>query len=243
MSAAPARSQKPLLLPGIAPHLFQSRAAARPQRPNPMLAKNDSVAGPVLDHDAEHPRTPSDGSTAVATTQDDVDARRLEKLRALATRMDTIQAQLQQLQDRQNWAYLILRAVGARLGSAWASLRDTLRFIVLWLLFTKGLSTRIDQGYTDVFVYLGLHRVETPRLPLVYAGRQTSAKVDRGIDVQSDVMRLASDAHTCSAVTSVFNAIFVWYLSIPALSEHYHVKIIIICATKVGIPTETKVDT
>ncbi|KAJ6462178.1 hypothetical protein C8R45DRAFT_940991 [Mycena sanguinolenta] len=127
MSAASARSQKPLLLPGIAPHLFQSRAAARPQRPNPMLAKNDSVAGPVLDHDAEHPRTPSDGLTAVATTQDDVDARSyspLEKLRALATRVDTIQAQLQQLQDR----------LGARLGSAWASLRDTLRFIVLWLL-------------------------------------------------------------------------------------------------------------
>ncbi|KAJ6493251.1 hypothetical protein C8R45DRAFT_1136313 [Mycena sanguinolenta] len=138
MSAAPARIQKPLLLPGIVPHLFQSRSAARHQRPNRMLTKNDSVAGPVLDHDAEHPRTRSDGSTAVAMAQDELEA----QVRALTTGMDaqareiaTLRQQLQQLQNRGNWTYFILSTVGARLSNFWASLRGAVRLIIMWIIF------------------------------------------------------------------------------------------------------------
>ncbi|KAJ7921353.1 hypothetical protein B0H13DRAFT_1866732 [Mycena leptocephala] len=70
MSAQPTRTQKPLLLPGIAPHLFQSRTPTHLQRK--MVIVKNTPEGPVTDHD--HARTPSDGSTVVAPTIEDVQA-------------------------------------------------------------------------------------------------------------------------------------------------------------------------
>jgi hypothetical protein len=56
-----------MLLPGIAPHLFQSRAPARLQ---PKMLVKDSPEGLVADHS----RTPSDGSTVAPPTLEDVQA-------------------------------------------------------------------------------------------------------------------------------------------------------------------------
>ncbi|KAJ7686047.1 hypothetical protein B0H14DRAFT_2654517 [Mycena olivaceomarginata] len=67
MSAQPTRTQKPLLLPGIAPHLFQSCAPAHLQAK--MLIK-DSPEGPVVDHS----QTPSGGSTVAAPTLEEIQA-------------------------------------------------------------------------------------------------------------------------------------------------------------------------
>ncbi|KAJ7323610.1 hypothetical protein DFH08DRAFT_969154 [Mycena albidolilacea] len=67
MSAQPIRTPKPLLLPGIAPHLFQTRA---PARLRPKMLVKDSPEGLVADHS----RTPSDGSTVAPPTLEEVQA-------------------------------------------------------------------------------------------------------------------------------------------------------------------------
>ncbi|KAJ7843444.1 hypothetical protein B0H14DRAFT_3139598 [Mycena olivaceomarginata] len=66
MPAPPAASQKPLLLPGIAPHLFQSRTPTHRRR-KMIIDKNSS---PPAGTSPEHSRTPSDDSTAVAAGDD-----------------------------------------------------------------------------------------------------------------------------------------------------------------------------
>ncbi|KAJ6468288.1 hypothetical protein C8R45DRAFT_1105653 [Mycena sanguinolenta] len=146
MSATPARNQKPvpLLLPGIAPHLFQSRAASRSQRPHPMLYK-DSATGPVLDHDSDHPRTPSEGSTVVTTTQEDSGTR--SKL-ALRTEIGAIireelrneigaiiRQELQQFRiERESWTTQILRALAVGLHNGWDRVLHALQSIILFFV-------------------------------------------------------------------------------------------------------------
>ncbi|KAJ7915746.1 hypothetical protein B0H13DRAFT_2324013 [Mycena leptocephala] len=89
MSAPPAAGQKPLLLPGIAPHLFQSRAPTHHRR-SMIIEKNTSPpAGPSQDHS----RTPSNESTTVAAG-DDVDLRLQAVEARLAARMDGLAAQM-----------------------------------------------------------------------------------------------------------------------------------------------------
>ncbi|KAJ7763919.1 hypothetical protein B0H14DRAFT_2633705 [Mycena olivaceomarginata] len=91
--SAPLRSaQKPLLLPGLAPHLFQSRAPAHLQLQRKMRVK-DSSAGPVMDH----PRTPSDDSTVAVRTQKEIKAALVilaVELQELRQRVEALEEQL-----------------------------------------------------------------------------------------------------------------------------------------------------
>ncbi|KAF8188208.1 hypothetical protein K438DRAFT_1834040 [Mycena galopus ATCC 62051] len=48
MSAPPSRTQKPLLLPGIAPHLFQTRASHHSRQREKMIALKDSPVPKLL---------------------------------------------------------------------------------------------------------------------------------------------------------------------------------------------------
>ncbi|KAJ7246486.1 hypothetical protein C8J57DRAFT_1241527 [Mycena rebaudengoi] len=89
MSAPPAAGQKPLLLPGIAPHLFQSRMPTHRRR-SMILDKNSSPpAGPSPDHG----RTPSNESTTVVAG-DDVDLRLQAVETRLAAKIDALAAQM-----------------------------------------------------------------------------------------------------------------------------------------------------
>ncbi|KAF7352072.1 hypothetical protein MVEN_01170000 [Mycena venus] len=90
MSASPAAGQKPLLLPGIAPHLFQSRTPTHRRRSMILDKTSSPPAGPSPNHG----RTPSNESTTVAAGDDvdlrlqAVETRLAAKINALAAQMD-----------------------------------------------------------------------------------------------------------------------------------------------------------
>ncbi|KAJ7206295.1 hypothetical protein GGX14DRAFT_568270 [Mycena pura] len=83
------------LLPGIAPHLFQSRAPAHPHR-NRIISQDTPES-------SAHPRMPSDDSTIVTPTLEDLQA----ELRVLRRRVETLETSM-------TWN-LIQAAVQARL--------------------------------------------------------------------------------------------------------------------------------
>ncbi|KAJ7139148.1 hypothetical protein C8R44DRAFT_867311 [Mycena epipterygia] len=139
MSAQP---QKPLLLPGIAPHLFQTRAAAPRQRK--MLIK-DSPDGPVSDH----PRTPSDGST-VTVTAPTLD----EAVRELQVANQNLQRRLEAIENA---------TVGARLDRFWMELRETVYFLVWYFLLVSFSSITLVFKLLNLVPGGGLDVVKTCR--------------------------------------------------------------------------------
>ncbi|KAJ7225123.1 hypothetical protein B0H12DRAFT_1149471 [Mycena haematopus] len=104
MSAPSTKTQKPLLLPGISPHLFQSRAPAhlRPQRKTRV---KDSSAGPVI----VHPRTSSNDSTVTAPVQNlnEIQA----EIRALAIELRALDQRLKVLEEQYRPGTYIFSAV------------------------------------------------------------------------------------------------------------------------------------
>ncbi|KAJ7310935.1 hypothetical protein DFH08DRAFT_1045840 [Mycena albidolilacea] len=107
MPAPPAASQKPLLLPGIAPHLFQSRAPTHRQRK--MIIDKDS--SPPVGPSPEHARTPSNESTAVASG-DDVDSR----LQAVEARLLAIEGKIDGAAAKMGVVAAKMGVVAAKMG-------------------------------------------------------------------------------------------------------------------------------
>ncbi|KAJ7300825.1 hypothetical protein DFH08DRAFT_946283 [Mycena albidolilacea] len=133
MSAPPRSAQKPLLLPGLAPHLFQSRAPAHLQPQRKMRVK-DSSAGPVMDH----PRTPSDDSTVAVPTREEIRAALVVELQELRQRVQALEEQLHTALEKQLHAggTYIPQAVRAGIDTISQRVRDAgdsfLRSLILW---------------------------------------------------------------------------------------------------------------
>ncbi|KAJ7837430.1 hypothetical protein B0H13DRAFT_2368175 [Mycena leptocephala] len=94
MSAQPTRTQKPLLLPGIAPHLFQSRTPTHLQR---KMSIKITPEGPVMDHD--HSRTPSDGSTVAAPTLKELQAALQDLRRHVESSQEDLRRRVERSQE------------------------------------------------------------------------------------------------------------------------------------------------
>ncbi|KAJ7857122.1 hypothetical protein B0H14DRAFT_2578538 [Mycena olivaceomarginata] len=107
MPALPAASQKPLLLPGIAPHLFQSRTPTHRQRKIIIDKDSSPPAGPS----SEHARTPSNESTAVASG-DDVDSR----LQAVEARILAIEGKIDGAAAKMGMVAAKMGVVAAKMG-------------------------------------------------------------------------------------------------------------------------------